>query len=194
MKNTQLIIGVSLLAVITAGGYAYLHQASSDSSSPAETPRETFTSEMHGMHNMEVLTERDFIEEMIPHHEEAVETSKIMLARSQNAEVRKLTEAIITAQEKEIADMKSWYETWYGEPYTATGTYEAMMPDLATLSDSELDRAYLQGMIEHHMMALMMAQQVAQAIEHPEIATLAQSIAQTQSAEIISMRILLKQI
>jgi uncharacterized protein (DUF305 family) len=49
-------------------------------------------------------------------------------------------------------------------------------------------------MIEHHTAALMQAQAVAPSAQHAETITLAQAIAETQSNEIVTMRIILKQI
>lgn len=140
------------------------------------------------------LSERKFLEEMIPHHQEAVDTAKQELARGENADTKKLAQEIITAQEKEIADMKSWYKTWYGVEYQNDTNYKAMMGTLANLSGNKLDRAFLEGMIKHHMAALMMAQAVVPNIQHKEVEGLAKNIAETQSSQIITMRILLKQI
>ncbi len=147
----------------------------------------------HGMHmNMMVTNERDFLLGMIPHHEEAVSTAREVLARGATTpEMQALAEAIVAAQEKEIADMKNWYRAWYGTEYVATGDYEPMMRDLSRLSGQDLDRVFLEDMIMHHMGAIMMAQSVTPYVEHEEMKNLTKAIVNTQSQEIDEMRRLL---
>jgi uncharacterized protein (DUF305 family) len=144
---------------------------------------------------MMVASEREFIEGMIPHHQEAVDTAREVIERGGTTpEIRELVEAIVIAQEREIADMKQWYEDWYGEPYDDTGKYMPMMRELADLSGAELDRVFLEDMIMHHMGAIMMANSVAPHIEHEEIANLAEAIKTTQAEEIRLMRSLRTQL
>lgn len=147
---------------------------------------------MGQMMHMMVTSEKSFIEEMIPHHQEAVDTAKEVIARGGTTpEVKTLVENIVTAQEKEIADMKQWYETWYDTPYQDKGTYKPMMRDLASLSGAELDKAFLSDMVRHHMGAIRMARSVLPYIEHDEMKQLTSAIVTTQSEEITLMRSLL---
>ena len=50
----------------------------------------------------------DFVAGMLPHHQGAVEMAQIVLEHGTDPEVRKLAEAIIAAQQTEIAWMKDW--------------------------------------------------------------------------------------
>jgi uncharacterized protein (DUF305 family) len=55
-----------------------------------------------------------FLKEMIVHHQGAVSMAELALTNAKHMELRELAQAIITAQEEEIAQMKSWQQTWYG--------------------------------------------------------------------------------
>ncbi len=147
-------------------------------------------------HNTDSDTnEREFLTGMIPHHQEAVDTAKQVLARGGTSpEMITLAENIVTTQEKEIVKMKQWYKTWYGESYTDDeSSHTSMMRDLTSLSGTELDKTFLEDMIMHHRDALLMAQEVAPYTQHPELRALIEGIAKDQSEEIITMRVLLKQ-
>ena len=139
---------------------------------------------------MMVKSEREFLEGMIPHHQEAIDTAKEVLARGGSTpEIKKLAEDIVVAQEKEITLMKDWYQSWYGETYVANPeAYEPMMRDLSKLSGASLDKVFLEDMVMHHMGAVMMAESVQPYIEHQEMTNLTKAIVETQTKEIQLMQ------
>lgn len=144
-----------------------------------------------------------FIEQMIPHHEDAVVMAELALQRSTNATVRQLAEDIIRMQQAEIEQMSSWYEDWYGRSLP-TGDqvmqHHGMMSggslhmsvtndDLQVLEEStDFDRAFVMAMIPHHQMAVMMTSMMLQGTERPEMRELGDAVIEAQSREIDMMR------
>jgi len=54
------------------------------------------------------MNEIMFAQSMAPHHQQAIELSNMALKNSSNSEVKKLAKAIISAQVREMAQLKYW--------------------------------------------------------------------------------------
>jgi uncharacterized protein (DUF305 family) len=52
--------------------------------------------------------DRDFVTMMIPHHAGAIDMARFELANGKDPAMRKLAEAIVSAQESEISEMQAW--------------------------------------------------------------------------------------
>jgi uncharacterized protein (DUF305 family) len=65
--------------------------------------------------------DKAFIEQMIPHHEMAVRGSTMALRMVDKPELWDLLQSIVTSQSAEIAQMRDWYQQWYGGPVPTTG-------------------------------------------------------------------------
>lgn len=140
------------------------------------------------MPGMRIGSERAWLTEMVAHHQEAVLAAG-ELARSDREEMRDFGAAIVEDQSAQVELMQGWLEEWYGGP--APGVrYRPMMRDLTGLSGNRLDRVFLQDMTVHHMMAVMMSQQLlARGLaEHQEVADLAVEIRDAQRQEIVQMQ------
>lgn len=143
-----------------------------------------------------------FVTGMIPHHEQAVEMSEILLAKDGvDDRVVALAERIQDAQQPEIDLMTSWLEDWGldfdmgGMPGMDHGG-DGMMSDddLAALDAASGDDAsalFLEQMIEHHEGAIEMSQQELDNGQNADALELAQQIIDAQTAEIAEMQDLL---
>jgi uncharacterized protein (DUF305 family) len=143
--------------------------------------------EEHGMmHSID--SEYEFLVEMIPHHQEAVDSAGETAARTARPELRAFAQEMMSAQSEEIVAMQTWLADWYpGKRDKAA--YRPMMRPTAGLSPDRADRAFLEDMIMHHRMAVMMADQIVKGrlTERPELLKLADDIIRTQNAEIERM-------
>lgn len=148
----------------------------------------------HMMHDeMSISTEEEFIRMMIPHHQEAVDTSSRLAAITQNPELKDLTTAIVQGQTKEIAMMEGRLTQRYPNGHLHM-PYMPMMRDTSTISAiTTIEKMWLEDMIGHHQGAVDMAQSVLTLNPRPEVAQFAQAVIDLQSSEIAQMKKMLKQ-
>lgn len=141
-----------------------------------------------------------FAQGMIPHHEQAIEMSDMILERGEDSDVKALAEDIKAAQGPEIETLRGWLEDW-GEKESAVhdmgGADGTMMTDeemeqLEKASGAELDKMFLEMMIRHHEGAIVMAETELKEGMFPPAKQLAQNISDTQQAEITQMKDLLR--
>lgn len=147
-----------------------------------------------------------FLQMMIPHHEQAIEMTDLVPDRAESQEVKDLAAEIKAAQGPEIETMTSWLEDWdqplegemggmdMGEGGQMEGMegmagMEGMLSDeqmasLEAASGAEFDELFLTSMREHHVGAVKMAEEELEAGQSPEAKELAESIIDTQQAEI----------
>ncbi len=137
-----------------------------------------------------------FAQMMIPHHQQAVELGAIALNGEASAEVLALAKKIADDQTHEIEHMEAWLD--------AAGASDHMDHDMAMdgmLTEEQLDtlkaakgpefnRLFLEGMIAHHEGAIAMAKDVENS-KNKDVAEMAASIIETQTAEIEYMKELL---
>jgi uncharacterized protein (DUF305 family) len=145
-----------------------------------------------------------FAQQMIPHHESAIEMADIALdpAIGAGPAVKDLATRIKGAQDPEIKQMTALLTGW-GKPVAMEMTDGEMasmdgmvsmesMEALNTLTGTEFDKAWARLMIEHHEGAITMANTVTAAGSNADILTLADAIIAAQQAEIIEMQSLAK--
>ena len=157
-----------------------------------------------------------FAQMMIPHHKQAVEMSEMMLAKDGiSPEITDLATKIKDAQGPEIETMTGWLESW-GEPMEPEGGMEGhdmgdmgsdadagsmgsmegmmsedQMSELDSAEGTEASRIFLESMTAHHEGAVSMAENEIENGQNPEAIELAETIVETQNAEIAEMEELL---
>src|SRR3989344_4864805 len=185
-----IIIGVLLVSVITPmfryGGYGMMNWRSSSVDQNAQAG----------------TIDKHFIEQMIPHHDGAIAMANLALQKAKRPEIKTLATAIIAAQTAEIQDMNGWYKDWFGStvPKVSTGMMGGGMmsrggmhmggqEDRNALENaSDFDKAFIEQMIPHHQLAIMMAQMLQAGTNRPEMLQLAKNIITSQSEEITKMQ------
>jgi uncharacterized protein (DUF305 family) len=132
---------------------------------------------------------------MIPHHEQAIELSRILASTPGIDEFsRSLAAFIETDQTNEITAMRAWTEAWHGVGVMNHGG--GVMSGMATpeqiaefdaLSGEEAEARFLDLMIAHHRGALDMADEAIADGANSYIRSLAKHIAAEQEREIEAM-------
>lgn len=126
---------------------------------------------------------------MIDHHN-IVEMAMICLDKAIHHELGTLCHNIITAQQQEIQQMKTWLVDWYGisySPQMKPGDMR-MLERLASLSGAEFEIEFIQMMIKHHLKAIKEASQCVDRVFHSELWDLCENIITAQAAEIGQLR------
>jgi uncharacterized protein (DUF305 family) len=149
-----------------------------------------------------------FAQQMIPHHQQAIEMARLAETRAASQEVKDLAADIEAAQDPEIATMTGWLESWgedvpddsmagmdHGDMSTEDMPgmmSEDDMAELEAASGREFDQMFLTMMIEHHEGAIDMAQTEQSDGEYADAIELAEDIEIAQTEEIQTMQGVLK--
>ena len=190
MKTRLLLAaaGLALLGLLTACG------DDADTAAPG-------SSASQGAHNAQDVA---FAQDMIPHHQQAVEMADLALAkRGLSAELIALARQIKAAQDPEIQRMTGWLEEWDEDvPGEHGAGHGAAMADgmlteeqFAALGKAEgkaFEVAFLDGMIAHHEGAVAMAEEELTEGQDARVKALAQAVVSAQTEEIRTMRALLE--
>lgn len=112
-----------------------------------------------------------FISGMITHHAQAIEMVNLLKSRTDSESMRMMALRIEVSQNDEIAWMRRWLdERKQPQPsehahHMPGGMMPGMLSDaemtkLAAAKGPEFDRLFLEGMIKHHMGALIMVEEL----------------------------------
>ena len=204
--NRHKLLTTAAAAVVLLGLSACTNDetgTASDTTTAVETTATSGSSTTEAAGQSAQHSEADvmFAQMMMPHHQQAIEMSAIILAKDGVPDdVTARADEIKAAQGPEIEQLTTWLEQW-GEPTQPQdmdgghdmSEMEGMLSDeeLQQLSDApgpEAAELFLNQMIAHHEGAVSMAEdEIAKGIYQPAI-DLAQTIIDTQQQEIDTMR------
>ena len=143
----------------------------------------------------------EFVEGMIPHHEQAIHMSELATKHANSPDVKTIASTIATKQEEEIKTMEKLVHEWgvklepaggHGE-HGGTGAIrpgmlsEAQLKELEHARGVEFDKLFLKGMVEHHKGAIVMAEEAEHKGQNKEVKKLAAEIKRGQEHEIEEM-------
>ena len=143
--------------------------------------------------------DQHFIVMMIPHHDGAIAMADLALTRARRPEIKELARSIKASQSQENAQMRTWYRQWFGTdvPAWGIGSGHGMgmgqgMPGMGTSLEAlknapDFDRTFIEQMIPHHRMGVMMASHAEGNTRHPQLRELEAAMVRVQSQEIEQM-------
>ncbi len=187
-------ISVFALSLVAAGCGSDTTAEQAQTTSAAAVPSTTQQGRPHN--DADVM----FAQHMIPHHQQAVEMSDIILGKPDiDPRVTDLADQIQAAQGPEIDQMQSWLKQWGNPPmgdHEGMGDHGGMAgmvsdADMTALRDAQgVDAAklFLTHMIAHHEGAIDMAQEEVNEGRFEDAVQMARTIVITQEQEIKDMR------
>lgn len=162
------------------------------------------------MKNMEVEASGnasvDFLKGMIPHHQSAIDMAQSYLKYGGvNQDLKQLAEDIIQAQTGEmelmdqlIQEIEASGETDTEKEQGYLDAYNQMMAGHMHMghgsSSSSVERAFAEGMIMHHQMAVDMSEAILDYTDHDQVRRLAEDIIAAQEKEILKMQEIMEQL
>jgi uncharacterized protein (DUF305 family) len=138
-------------------------------------------------------TDLAFAQQMVAHHQTAIDMATVAQRRAQSPFIRKLAQNIASSQQGEIAVLNATADdmTDAGVQPADLGISDDMagmnMNDQALASADPFDRKFVDMMIGHHQGAIRMARVELEDGSSPALTQLAQQIIDAQSQEIEAM-------
>lgn len=137
-----------------------------------------------------------FLGMMVPHHEQAIEMSDVLLASDvDDAHVRDLAQRIKDGQERENDQMRAWADEWgidedmeLHSTHIANGMFHPeQLEEFRALKGDELRTTFLEWMHYHHAHVIEMTQGEVDGGAFAPLKDMAREMIEVQTAEMAEM-------
>ena len=205
MRKTLIISGITLASALLLGACGT--ESGSTAMPGMQSAAPAAGAGQQAGHNPDDVA---FVQQMIPHHTDAVNMAELVSSRSKNPRVIDLANRIGKGQEPEIQQMQGWLSAWNASmpgmstpamPGMSDGSMPGMsggsmpgmmsadeMKQLEQAKGAEFDKMWLDMMIKHHQGAVDMAKTELGKGASTEAKALAQKIIDAQQGEITEMQ------
>jgi uncharacterized protein (DUF305 family) len=132
----------------------------------------------------------EFIDGLVPHHQEALEMSNMILERGSDPAVLEMAREMRAAQEREIAEMmsiRSQLAPGYDLRVVTDPHGEEDLAELAAASGARADVVFLENMIPHHAGAVSLAHRAMRNLTVPALLEMADMTVVMQTREMNEM-------
>jgi len=214
MLTASLAIAVIASFPLLRSGTAQTPTASSGGGGSLATPAATMAHGQHGsdhgtsghtaggqaMHD--VPYDLFYIDMMIPHHESVIALAEVARHELTHPALIAMAESIVATQGKEIEQLRQWRDAWYPDADPVSMDAMMQMPGLESAMDGmheqmssdwqvqafcaaeNRDLAFIDQVIPHHEMAVVVSEAAPEMAEHAELKELAAAVIDAQQAEI----------
>ena len=132
------------------------------------------------------VDEAQMLVDMIGHHQDAIDASRVVLRRNPSPEVRDFAERLIRVQGEQVQQLQTWLDEWYPDSKVQS-TWQPLFTDASATST---DVAYLSMMVVHHQHAVAMYRTwvASGSVRHNDFGLLMRRVAKGQISEIALLR------
>jgi uncharacterized protein (DUF305 family) len=208
-ESRQRLSAVVCIGLLLAGTSAGLAQAPIvQPGAPGDPPRELSAEEAIAVAVTRYSPDDvRFMQDMIPHHHQAIEMAELVAARTNRPELIDVAGRILASQADEIEFMQRWLEergqrapdpaahvAMHTSHKMAGMASEEQMVELAAAKGTDFDRLFLELMIRHHDGAVTMVEELLEqpgSAYDPVLYDFTSDVKNDQTAEIERMNALL---
>jgi uncharacterized protein (DUF305 family) len=191
--TTTIFIVFTITIIIIAGLAVYINSANSIKTNILPNrDNQNMQAMDHGTMNHstpDITDDKTFIEYVIPHHQEAIDSSQEVLKFTKDPELIIFLNNVIQSQSNEVKTLKNYYKNWFGGEYI--DTYVKPQQRFTGMTTILVEKNYVQNMLGHHSGIINVAKKILtdSSFQYkPEILDLSKNIIKDQEADNIQLQ------